>query len=70
MNSLTDEQLAAIERLQSEQPKGASSDERKRFMRAIASVPKEELHTAPEPPKEKRGRKPALRTSDVDRDGS
>lgn len=54
---LTDDQRKAIEKLQSDHGKGATSDDRKKFMHAIANVPKEELETV-SAPKEKRGRKP------------
>jgi len=56
---MTDEQRAAVDRLQADQNNGATTDDRKRFLHAIASVPKEELETAPKPPPEKRGRKPS-----------
>lgn len=57
-NPMTNEQQKATERLQATQPEEPPKD-RFQFMRAIVSVPKEELETAPEPPKEKRGRKPS-----------
>ena len=61
--SQTTEQQAAIDRLQSEQRQDVSPEDRHAFLKAIVSVPKEELDTTPEPPKEKRGPKPALRST-------
>ena len=57
MNNLTDDQRAAIDRLQAQQSSATAAD-RRQFMGAIASVPRAELETTPQPPKEKRGPKP------------
>lgn len=62
MGQLTDKQQKAAEQLQTTQPDDAPED-RFKFMRAIISVPRKELETAPEPPKEKRGPKPKLKKS-------
>ena len=62
--NLTDEQKVAIDRLQSGSA-DVSPEDRQKFVRAIVSVPREELDKTPEPPKEKRGPKPALRTTPV-----
>jgi hypothetical protein len=56
--SMTPDQRQAAENLQAVPPTGTDAD-RLNFMRAIVSVSREELASAPQPPKEKRGRKPA-----------
>jgi hypothetical protein len=61
MNNISSEQLAAIERLQSSISATVTPAEREKSIRGILNVSKEELMTAPEPPKEKRGRKPTPR---------
>jgi len=55
---LTDKQRGAIERLQAKMSPDETPESRREFMRKIVNVRPEELADAPEPPKQKRGRKP------------
>ena len=62
MTNLTPDQCAGSERLQSRSSADVSPEGRQKIICAIVSVPKEELDTTPEPPKEKRGRRPSIKT--------